>query len=183
MRRLTTSSFGPTKRMRLHRIVRLGNEDGGALYELAFALPVLLALVVGITFGGITFYDYVTLADAVAAGARTLATSRTSASPNPLPCTAAQNVFASSAFNLNQKTLSPLTIKFLGTGTAKSTCTVTVNGVTAGGLIQGDTAVVSATYPCFLKVPVVGFNTIDLCPSKDKNGNDALTSSTTVLIE
>ena len=172
MRRLARSSFRPAERMRPRRIVRVDNEDGSSLYELALALPLLLALVVGIIFGGITFYDYVTLADAVAAGARTLATSRTST--NPLPCTAAEDMIRNSALNLNQTLLNVPTPAFTG----QSACTVTANGVTTSGLKQGDTATVTATYPCDLKVPIVGFATIDICPA-----GDLLTSSTTVLIE
>jgi Flp pilus assembly protein TadG len=157
--------------MRASRIVRLFGEEGAALYELAWTLPVLLALVVGIIYGGITFYDYVTLADAVAAGARTLATSRTSTTP----CTVAQNILASSALNLNQ---SKITVNITFGGSGKSCCPGVGSCPTNGGLIQGDTATVEATYPCFLKVPIVGIATIDLCPT-----GDLLTSSTTVLIE
>ena len=61
-----------------HRILRTGarpgGEEGAALYELAMVTPFLSMLLLGIIWGGITFYDYVVLADAVAAGARTLAT-------------------------------------------------------------------------------------------------------------
>jgi Flp pilus assembly protein TadG len=175
MKRSTGSGFRPAQQARTSRIVRILGEEGAALYELAWSLPLLLALVVGIIYGGITFYDYVTLADAVSAGARTLATSRTST----IPCTAAQNMLKSSALNLNQ---SNITINITFAGTGGSCCPGVGSCPSSGGLKQGDTATVNATYPCLLKVPIVGFKTIDLCP-KDKNGNDVLTSSTTVLIE
>jgi len=55
---------------------RLGSDRGVQLFEFAMILPVFCMLLVGMVFGGILLYDYVTLADAVAAGARTLATSR-----------------------------------------------------------------------------------------------------------
>ena len=69
MKWLTGSGFRPRQTVRTGRMVRIIGEEGNALYELAWSLPLLLALVVGIIYGGMTFYDYVTLADAVAAGA------------------------------------------------------------------------------------------------------------------
>jgi len=173
MKRLTRPGFRLPKRVPPSWMVCIFGEEGGALYELAWSLPLLLALMIGIIYGGITFYDYVTLADAVAAGARTLATSRTSTTP----CTAAQNMLKSSAMNLNQNNIT-ITITFAGNGTSVSCCPGVGTCPANGGLILGDTATVKATYPCTLKVPVIGFKTIDVCPA-----GDILTSSTTVLIE
>ena len=171
MKRLTNWSFRPPKRIRLHEITRLGGRGGAALYEFALALPLLLPLVVGIIFGGITFYDYVTLADAVAAGARTLATNRTTTTP----CAVALNVLASSASRLNQ---SSIKTSFAFAGSGKSCCPPAGSCSGNGVLVQGDAATLTATYPCYLKVPIIGIKTIDVCPK-----GDVLTSSTTVLIE
>jgi Flp pilus assembly protein TadG len=52
------------------------NDRGQAMAEMAVVLPVLLGLIVGIMQLGIVFNNYVTLTDAVRAGARTAAVSR-----------------------------------------------------------------------------------------------------------
>jgi Flp pilus assembly protein TadG len=58
-------------------------EDGQAMVEFAIVLPILLVVVLGIIQFGIMFNHYLTLTDAVRAGARQAAVSRT------LPSTAA----------------------------------------------------------------------------------------------
>lgn len=57
------------------------NEGGQAMVEFAVVLPILLVLVFGIIQFGITFNHYLTLTDAVRAGARQAAVSRLV--PNP----------------------------------------------------------------------------------------------------
>lgn len=54
----------------------LRNEDGQAMVELAFVLPVLIAVMLGIVQFGIAFNNYVTMTDATRAGARKAAVSR-----------------------------------------------------------------------------------------------------------
>jgi len=56
-------------------------EDGQAMVEFAMVAPILLMLVLGIIQFGIVFNHYMTLTDAVRAGARQAAVSRTL--PNP----------------------------------------------------------------------------------------------------
>jgi Flp pilus assembly protein TadG len=56
-------------------------EDGQALVEFAFVVPVLLLIILGIVQFGILFNNYITLTDAVRAGARQAAVSRTLANP------------------------------------------------------------------------------------------------------
>ena len=65
-----------------------------SLYEFAMVLPVLSMLLVGIIYGGITFYDYSILANAVADGAATLAQGRgnNGVQTNQAPCTAAEQM-------------------------------------------------------------------------------------------
>ena len=99
-----------------------------------------------------------TLADAVAAGARTLATSRTSTTP----CTTAQNMLKSSALNLNQ---SNITINFTFAGSGSSCCPGVGSCPTNGGLKQGSWATLKATYPCFLKVPIILNSSVRRLPS------------------
>jgi len=56
-------------------------EDGQAMVEFAIILPLLLVLVFGIIQFAITFNNYLALTDAVRAGARQGAVSRTVANP------------------------------------------------------------------------------------------------------
>jgi len=57
------------------------NERGQTMTEFAFVLPVLLVVVLGIVQFGIVFNNYVTLTDAVRAGARKAAVSRNQSNP------------------------------------------------------------------------------------------------------
>ena len=75
------SYFKSDLRVRVRRILRIRSEEGNALFEFAMVLPLLSMLLVGLIYCGITFYDYVTLADAVAIGARAIVTNRGRAGP------------------------------------------------------------------------------------------------------
>jgi Flp pilus assembly protein TadG len=153
-------SFRPGRRETRPTSVRAGREEGSALFELAMALPLLTMLLVGIIKAGILFYDYVTLADAVAVGARTLATSRGVSTA----CTSAETALTNAATNLATSAIA-ITISFPSTNAYSDSCT--------GSLYSGDAADVQATYPCNLVIPFVG----NLWPSC------TLTSQTTVRIE
>jgi Flp pilus assembly protein TadG len=59
----------------------LKDERGQTMAELALVLPVLLVLLLGIAQFGVTFNNYVSLTDAVRAGARKGAVSRNLADP------------------------------------------------------------------------------------------------------
>jgi Flp pilus assembly protein TadG len=137
--------------------IRAGREEGSALIELAMALPLVAALLVGIIKAGTLFYDYVTLADAVAVGARALATSRGVSTA----CTNAEAVVTNAATNLVTSNIT-VTISF---PSANDSCPGTLN--------PGDEANVQATYPCNLAIPFLG----NLWPTC------TLTSQTTVRIE
>ena len=63
------------------RRARTRDENGQTMVEFAMILPVLLVVLLGIFQFGVTFKDYIALTDAVRAGARTAAVSRTSATP------------------------------------------------------------------------------------------------------
>ena len=56
-------------------------EKGQTMVEFALILPILLVLMLGIAQFGITFNNYVTLTDAVRAGARKAAVSRNTSNP------------------------------------------------------------------------------------------------------
>jgi Flp pilus assembly protein TadG len=162
MKRSKRFSFRPGRHDARPTSVRAGSEEGSSLFELAMALPLLTMLLVGIIKGGILFYDYVTLADAVAVGARTLATSRGVSTA----CTAAETALTNAATNLVTSNIT-ITISFPSTNTYTDSCTPTAT------LYAGDGADVQATYPCNLVIPFAG----NLWPGC------TLTSQTTVRIE
>jgi Flp pilus assembly protein TadG len=90
--------------------------------EFAIVLPILIVLLFGIVQFGILFNNYVTLTDAVRAGARAAAVSRQASNPGAVATAAVQ----SSAIDLNPSNL----------------------GVTVSSAwTQGATVTVSATYP------------------------------------
>ncbi len=158
------SHFGSGWRVRVLRIPRLRGEKGSTLFEFALILPLLSMLLVGIILGGVTFYDYVTLAEAVAIGARSLATNAGTATP----CTTATTALTNAATSLKTSAIT-VSISFPSTDTRSDSCT-TIYG--------GDTAMVNATYPCNMTVPFTGIN---LCPvsspSSTKNSGGTTTMS------
>jgi Flp pilus assembly protein TadG len=154
---------------RLRRSGPAGWEAGQSLVETAFLLTLLLPLLVGIILGGIMFYDYVTLADAVEAGARELVTNQT----NNQACYMAGQTITSAAANLNTN---QITVTF-SPGIASGTY---VEGnpskITACTLTEGSYASVTATYPCSMTIP---FTKINVCPVQ--NGSSSFISSTTTM--
>jgi Flp pilus assembly protein TadG len=162
------------------RFFRPGREDGSTLFEFALILPVLSMLLVGIILGGVTFYDYVTLAEAVAVGARSLSTNAGTSTP----CTTATSALKTAATSLNSSTIT-VSISFPSTNTHTDSC--------PGTLYGGDYVMVNATYPCNMTVP---FTKVNLCPvsngSTTNSGGattmscpytNCISSTTTVQIE
>lgn len=125
-------------------------------------LPLLSMLLVGIIYGGITFYDYVTLANAVAIGAKAVASNRAAgkgSSSHSNACTLGEDALKNAAYNLNQSLIT------IDAGPTQSELFNTSAG--AGGtsscdaLTYGEVVTVAATYPCSFKIP---FTNINLCP-------------------
>ena len=141
-------------------VTHAGREEGGALYEFAMVLPVLATVLVAIIFGGITFFNYVELANAVAVGGRALANSRTQGTS---ACSQATSAITNSAGNLNVAQVVTGTVEFAGSSSCAST------------LQSGDAGFVSAVYPCNLPIP---FTNINLCPIAS-GGNITVTLSGT----
>ena len=171
MKRSIGYGFAPSWWARLRKSGPAGREEGASLIELALMLPVLSMLLVGTIFAGITFYHYVTLVDAVAAGARELATNGAATDS----CYLAEQALVNAAVNLNT---AQINVTFSGT---------TVSGTYSAGnpssltctLTQNSPVSLQATYPCSLSIPFVGIN---LCPVQ--SGSSYLISSqTTVRIE
>jgi Flp pilus assembly protein TadG len=63
------------------KVHRIRNEQGQTMTEFALVLPVLALLLFGVIQFGILFNNYVTLTDAVRAGARKAAVSRQASDP------------------------------------------------------------------------------------------------------
>jgi Flp pilus assembly protein TadG len=100
------------------------NQEGQALVEFALVAPLLFLLLFGIVQFGIAFMNGVALTDAVRAGARKAAVSRTAADP----AQATKNAVLGAATDLNTSTLDARI-------DVKSTWQ------------SGDTVTVTATYP------------------------------------
>jgi len=157
--------------LRRCRARRLRREDGNALFEFAMVIPLLSMLLIGIIYGGMTFYNYITLADAVAIGARAIATNRGAGTGPPTACGLGETALTNAATNL--KTGSITIIGGAGgetfTGSGGSTCSA---------LVAGDYVTLTAKYPCSLTIPFTGIN---LCPVQ--SGGSFIQSSTTMRIE
>ena len=67
--------------MDITRVTRIQNERGQTTTEFAIVLPILCLLLFGVIQFGILFNNYVTLTDAVRAGARKAAVSRPTSDP------------------------------------------------------------------------------------------------------
>jgi Flp pilus assembly protein TadG len=118
----------------------LKNSEAVSAIEFAIISPVLLMIVTGIFQFGVAMNQYLSLTNAVAQGALTLALSRGTTTPYS-STTAAINAAAPS--------LTP----------AQTTITVRINGVACTSdatcltsMVAGQSAVVRATYPCNLTV-------------------------------
>jgi Flp pilus assembly protein TadG len=118
---------------------RARGQKGQAMVEFALVLPVLMLLIVGIVKLGIVFNNYLTLNDAVRAGARQLAIGR---GQNLDVCSQAANRVRTSAGNLDPAKLdvpSP---------------TVSAGSCSPGtSMVIGSDGRVTASYPCDIKIP------------------------------
>jgi Flp pilus assembly protein TadG len=165
-------------RVRPPRSVRAGREEGQSLVEFALVLPLLSMLLLGIIWGGITFYEHVTLANAAATGARTLAINAGTTSA----CYSAQQSLLAAAYNLNA---SEITVEFLNT-TVSGTYSTSDSPAMTCTVAQGSSQSVQATYPCSFTIPFLGIN---LCPMKGTGAGTAcpypycITSTATVPME
>jgi Flp pilus assembly protein TadG len=85
----------------MKKTFHIEKEQGQAMVEIAFVLPILLLLILGIMQFGIAYNHYLTLVDAVRAGARTAAVSRQETDPSG----AAEARVRSAASDLDQSNL------------------------------------------------------------------------------
>ncbi|HVZ83585.1 MAG TPA: TadE/TadG family type IV pilus assembly protein [Terracidiphilus sp.] len=137
----------------LHRAMQSSNE-GNALVEMAFALPVMMLMVTGMCSFGLCLNNYLILQHATDVGARYLATSRGLTSN---PCADTVTVIQNAAPVLAQASLTYTfalgTDSFAGgntsfSGSGSTSCSV------AGtkDLSVGSTATVTVTYPFTLTI-------------------------------
>ena len=125
--------------MNVERLRKIGRrQEGQAMVEFALVLPVLLLIVMGIIQFGILFNNYVTRTDAVRAGARQAAVSRTM----PNPATLATDRVKKSAAGLKDSDIQ---------------VTVTAYNPNDGTAtwVQGGDVTVKATYP--FDISILGF--------------------------
>jgi Flp pilus assembly protein TadG len=123
----------------------LKNDRGVSAIEFAIIAPVLLMIVTGIFKFGVAMNQYMTLTNAVAQGALTLALSRGTTTPYS-SMTAA------------------ITAAAPGLASAQTTITVKINGTACTSdatcvalMVAGQPALVKATYPCNLTVMGVNY--------------------------
>jgi Flp pilus assembly protein TadG len=140
------------------------DRKGIAALEFALIAPVLLLMIFGMATFGIALNNYLTLTDAVRAGARTLSTSRGSTTP----FSGTTSAITAAAPTLTASTLTAgITMTVNGTPcTSDAACATTLSAST------GSATTVSASYPCNLTV--MGFNFAPTC---------SLTSMTTERVE
>jgi Flp pilus assembly protein TadG len=106
----------------MKRLKRIHDEQGQTMVEFTLVLPIVLLILFGVIQFGTAFNNYVSLTDAVRAGARTAAVSRLTS--DPVGTTVAKVNAASGDLNVSQENV-----------------TVTSDWV------HGDDVVVKATYP------------------------------------
>jgi Flp pilus assembly protein TadG len=128
-------------------------QQGQALLELAFLLPMLLLLAMGIVVFGSALNTYLSMTNATAISTQLLSISRGQTTD---PCNTTAQAFYSAAPNLAAGSLT-FTIVLDGNSVGGKTCSSssTTTGA-AADLVQGTTAQVTVTYPC--KLMVMGRN-------------------------
>jgi len=140
---------------------RSRHEQGQALVEFAFTLPLLLLIMFGIIAFGVTLNNYIVLENAVNASAQYLSTLRSATTD---PCVATAAVFYSVAPSLTpSQTTWTIKLSQSSTGTpATYTYTTVASNVTGGAgspscpggqshmTLPGYPAQVAVTYPCTL---------------------------------
>ncbi len=144
-----THAGGRTGSQRWRRLLSIRNDDGSAALEFGIVAPIFLTLVAGIVQFGFTFSDYMFLTSAVMAGSQTLSVSRGTANP----WTSTVNAMLASAPLLTPTQLTA-SIRITVNGTA---CSGDTSCVSALNTATGETAVVTATYPCNLTIAGVSY--------------------------
>jgi Flp pilus assembly protein TadG len=140
--RVGTRSLGKRVRARL----RTSHEGGQAAVEFALVLPILLIVLTGIFWFGITLNHYLQLTNAVGIGGELLSVSRGAADP----CAAATQAIANAAPLLNSANLAYTIVLTPQGGTGASYS----SSCSSATLATGENAQVTVTYPCTLPLSI-----------------------------
>ncbi len=153
------------------RKVLHSSEQGGAIVEMAIALPIMLAMLTGIFSFSIVFYQKLQLAEAVSNAGRVMATERGDTDP----CATTASAIYAGAPALAKSNLT-LTFTLGGTNTSgvvtggtayggtkgtAPTCTAAGNGGSAA-MQAGWPAQIQATYPCTLYIYAFHYSNCNL---------------------
>jgi len=148
---------------------RFRSEKGQTVLAFSVALPIIAMMLIGIIYGGITFYDDIVLANAVVVGAGALGNGQ----GDVTVCADANTALTNAAWGLkpSQITIGAPTFATASGSAGSSSCDVTSGKNQAGTtcssgspcqiLVTGEFATISATYPCSLSFPKLYIN---LCP-------------------
>ena len=121
------------------------SEEGGALIEMALTVPLMLALLVGMSSFGIAYKNQIVLTQATGIAAQYLAQIRTSSTD---PC--------ADVFTALKNAAPGLTSSSISVTVTMNSVTPTQTGNSCSGsqtnLVQGQPVSVYATYPCTLPI-------------------------------
>lgn len=157
LRTIFNAAASRNERVERHSSETNSGEEGSTLVEMAFVLPILLVVLTGIFSFGIALNQDMVLTNAVNAGARAFALSRSgnvSSAPSVDPCLYAVTTAVSAASTLKASNMS-FTFVYTPSGsgnTGGSATTYTATGSSSSGcpslaMYAGDIVQVQATYP------------------------------------
>lgn len=132
---------------RLRRLRRANGEEGSALVELGVSLPIVFLIMTGIFAFSIALYQKLALSEGVSSGGRTLAAARGQTDP----CAVTASAISAAAPTLSQSTMK-LTFVINGVTVASNVAANSSSICSGTTMTAGNTASVSATYPCTIKV-------------------------------
>jgi Flp pilus assembly protein TadG len=124
------------------------NSEGNAIVEMAVTLPIVMALLTGISSFSIALYQKLQLCEAVSNAGHLLATDRGDTNP----CSTATSAIYAAAPGLKQSNVS-LTYTLNGNnyGSGVTTCAGS-SGSANSNMVAGGTAQIQATYTCSIGV-------------------------------
>jgi Flp pilus assembly protein TadG len=143
----------PGKRVRAR--LRTRNEGGQAAVEFALCLPILLIVLTGIFWVGITLSHYLVLTHAVSFGGELLAASR----GTPDPCLGAKQAIQNAAMPFLNPTNLVYAITLTPQGGTATNYTTSCPSTTTT-LSTGESASVTVTYPCTLPFSIYIIGTL-----------------------
>jgi Flp pilus assembly protein TadG len=156
--------------MKISRVFRLRSlvardERGGALVEMAVAMPIMMIMLTGIFSFSMALYQKLQLSEAVSNGGRYLATSRGQVDP----CSLTSAAVYSAAPGLSQANLKlTFTLNGVSYGSGVTTCPG-ASSTANSNMVAGSTAQIQASYPCTLSVYGLKFASCTLASQITEN--------------